>query len=222
VNDKTIAESIDDKRLDEKMECGWMKRCVPVSIRNSKFYHMASNVRPEWISAVSGILLCVIVLFGVLAKSETVVVYSSGDPRPITNLPVPQSGESSSDSSNDLISLLLGMTFILGFVAIDYFFYRKAMKEKDAVTNDSSLGTVKSKLEMLKEKAFWFDLPLHLGLLGTVLGFLLISIVESLAQVGRIVSYFSTIMGIVTSVIIHARVSLYRAKILREEEVRDE
>jgi hypothetical protein len=217
VDDKIIAESIDDKRVDEKMECGWMKRCVPVSIRNSKFYHMASNVRPEWITALCGVLLCIFVAAGSLSRTEVVHVQADNTPRKSEAIPPNQT----SGSSAGVLAWIVGAFFVSAFLGANYYLYQKAMKEKGVVEKDSAL-TIESKLAMLKEKSFWFDLPLYLGLLGTVMGFLIISFLESLAQVGRVVSYCSTIIGIFVSVGIHAKIASFRAKLLRERGAKDE
>lgn len=176
------------------------------------------TLRPEWITASCGVLLCVLVAVGSIGRTE-VVVGTTGSPvvqaetPPIKNVPY---------SSTGALAWIVGAFFVSAFIGANYCLYRKAMKEKDAVAKDGAFGAVQSKLALLKEKGFWFDLPLYLGLLGTVIGFLIISWAESLAQVGRVVSYFSTITGILTSVIIHAKVSLYRAKALREGEAKDE
>ena len=176
------------------------------------------TLRPEWITASCGVLLCVLVAAGSIGRTE-VVVGTTGSPvvqaetPPIKNVP---------NSSTGALAWIVGAFFVSAFIGANYCLYRKAMKEKDAVAKDGAFGAVQSKLALLKEKGFWFDLPLYLGLLGTVIGFLIISWAESLAQVGRVVSYFSTITGILTSVIIHAKVSLYRAKALREGEAKDE
>jgi hypothetical protein len=172
---------------------------------------------PEWITASCGVLLCVLVAVGSIGRTE-VVVGTTGSPvvqaetPPIKNV---------SNSSTGALAWIVGAFFVSAFLGANYYLYQKAMKEKGVVEKDSAL-TIESKLAMLKEKSFWFDLPLYLGLLGTVMGFLIISFLESLAQVGRVVSYCSTIIGIFVSVGIHAKIASFRAKLLRERGAKDE
>lgn len=201
----------------------FIKRKLPMNVQNNKVYRWLSAVRPEWVTATCAVLLCAMVSIGTLTSENAVVVFS-GDNVPekvvaATEAPPPAVP---SNSGGGIFSWIVGMVFISGFVVINYYLYKRAIREKDLVANDRTFETVQSRLEMLKEKSFWFDLPLYLGLLGTVMGFLIISFLESLAQVGRVVSYCSTIIGIFVSVGIHAKIASFRAKLLRERGAKDE
>ena len=65
----------------------------------------------------------------------------------------------------------------------------------DPICKDSSLSN-QVKLRKIENEDVWFDVPLYLGLLGTVLGFLFIAWE---VPVGRDVAYVSTVEGIIAS-----------------------
>ena len=107
---------------------------------------------------------------------------------------------------------------LLAFAIFDAWLWKKAVQKKNEVLNDRSLTTVEEKLQILKEKSFWFELPLYVGLFGTVFGFLVISFFESLAEVGRVVSYSSTLAGILTTVLINKSVADSRIELLKSKQ----
>ena len=215
-----VKQSTTNDEVDEKMvQYTAAEKIATSQIDNIGVMKRLKTLRPEWVTALCGVLLCILVAAGNLCGTKVVNVRADGNVAEKSET-VPASP--SSGSSTGALAWIVGAFFVSAFIGANYCLYRKAMKEKDAVAKDGAFGAVQSKLALLKEKGFWFDLPLYLGLLGTVIGFLIISWAESLAQVGRVVSYFSTITGILTSVIIHAKVSLYRAKALREGEAKDE
>ena len=95
------------------------------------------------------------------------------------------------------------------------------MSACQSVKDDPNLKTPEARLQMLSNKSFYFDFPLYIGLLGTIIGFLLISIFPTGINGGRTVSYSSTVIGILITTFIQKRVSEYRATLVRQNNERN-
>lgn len=167
-----------------------------------------------WVTACGVMLLFVVCTAGFFSRSPVTVVQHPPAPQTQTADPVngvaplgSMDGAKKSSGGGVWAVSILG---VLVFVLLDVALYRKARRQIKMVEDSVRMSTPEEKLELLGEQGFWFDLPLYAGLFGTVVGFLIITFNEAWAQGGRVVSYFSTITGIMTTALINWRVSKCR------------
>lgn len=167
-----------------------------------------------WVTACGVMLLFVVCVAGFFSRSPVTVIQHPLAPQTQTANPMngvaslgSMDGAKKSSGGGVLTVAIFG---ILVFVLLDVALYRKARRQIRVVEDSVRMNTPEEKLGLLEEQGFWFDLPLYAGLLGTVVGFLIISFNEAWAQGGRVVSYFSTIAGIMTTALINWRVSKCR------------
>lgn len=100
---------------------------------------------------------------------------------------------------------LFGMIVVLQvFAALVAFNVFRNIKGSD--------GSTKLKLKQLQNADIFLDLPLYIGLLGTVVSFIIITFSPNM---GRLIAYSSTIIGIIVSVILRTILLYpYRQKLL--------
>lgn len=110
------------------------------------------------------------------------------------NKPIPKSNES-------WLGLSIA-TIIFGILDLSFIIYAK--KKLNSICTNQNLST-RVKLKFIENEEVLFDLPLYLGLGGTVIGFLMIANGFSCS---RDVAYVSTVLGIISSALM--RVCLLR------------
>lgn len=177
--------------------------------------HLFKRLRPEWVTAISCLAICVLVASLLLVNVSNVV---STDERgvPCAMVAAADGSVSREFPWGQLVFSLLSLSV---FVALEYWCYRKAVGVCESTQQNWVVSRAQDKLAMLKERSYWFDLPLYFGLGGTVLGFLIISIpgLEWLSNAGRIVAYLSTLLGIGVTWWIQKRViSPYKTRLMEQ------
>lgn len=93
-----------------------------------------------------------------------------------------------------------------GMVSFQVFTFGLAMMISRGIMNSATKAT--NKLKKFDNAAIFFDLPLYSGLFGTVASFMVISFSR---ESSLLIAYSTTLIGIVSSVILHIAV-LYPAK----------
>ena len=118
-----------------------------------------------------------------------------------------------------ILGKLPACLFIFSFIIANWWCLRRAERSIKNICNDACVPSWK-KLKKMKNEDVWFDLPLYLGLAGTVLGFVLISCGVAWS---RNVAYLSTLMGILVSAWIRLKILRpARSKIIDSLESEDE
>lgn len=202
--------------VPQGVEPGFVQDVEAVSAERGRLPRFVRATTPYtgWVTACGVMMLFVVCTAGLFSRTPVTVVQNPSAPQ--TQAANPVGGvvpHGSADAAKkpgggDVLAVSLLGAFV--FVLLDVALYRKARRQIRAVEDSAHMSTPKEKLALLEEQGFWFDLPLYAGLLGTVLGFLIISFNESWAQGGRVVSYFSTIAGIMTTALINWRVAKFR------------
>lgn len=169
------------------------------------------------------------VLFGatlIIVCFCILVILKTGDAQrtdqkmvPIENrLPTKTNGGMPQAEQKSLIEMVaIVLPWIVVFGLIDYVIYAKAKRRIDSVYENTQVSN-QVKLKQIENEDVVFDLPLYVGLLGTVLGFLLVACGWSFAS--RIAAYISTIIGIVVSALM--RVLMLRPTRAKLLETKDE
>lgn len=99
------------------------------------------------------------------------------------------------DAENHLSILNSWLMWLFVFGAIDILIWNVASKHIRSICNDFQMSQSEKLLE-IENQDILFDLPLYVGLFGTVLGFILISHEYSSS---RDAAYISTVVGIIVS-----------------------
>ncbi len=178
------------------------------------------KLKPEWITAGSVVVLCLLLPITTL-REVSVVVPEAGGATPVEQT-ISQKSESYSAplKKNEEIGLILfNILAITAFLLFEYWCFRKAKGVCADIRENKLVTKAQDKLKMLNESSYWLDLPLYGGLGGTVLGFLIISIpkLEFLMVGGRIVAYMSTLLGIGATWWIQKKVvSPYKTKLMEQ------
>jgi len=145
------------------------------------------------VSKITGQLF--LVIFAIFAISFIFNTILGGDAAPATTTG-PSQGQMSAATMQPQENVLTGMS-ILSLVIIvfmQFTVYAKAISELKKIKELT--GTAKLKLQQLKHADIFFDLPIYLGLLGTVSSFVIMLFDPGAS---RIVAYTSTIIGIIFS-----------------------
>ena len=179
------------------------------------FRGWSEKLRPEWVTAISSLAICVFVAGSLLFNSSSATATKGND---VARTMVAAGADSAARGFpwGQFVFSLLALSV---FVALEYWCYRKAVGVCESTQQNGVVSRAQDKLAMLKERSYWFDLPLYFGLGGTVLGFLIISIpgLDWLSNAGRIVAYMSTLLGIGVTWWIQKRViSPYKTRLMEQ------
>lgn len=149
------------------------------------------------ISGVFGIVLLVLVTYVVLDYSA---IPSEGSEPLVASVPGGSGGEVSGDGIPEPANRMLSVVFI-GLVIVVQLAVLLAARTKIASVA-AEKGSIANRIKLLENQDTWLDLPLFVGLAGTICAFVLISIDAGL---GRIFAYLSTVLGIIVSVVLRMR-----------------
>ncbi len=160
----------------------------------------------DWIGTIIGIVLLFLILgIAYIVLQEPSVNRGVVNPPPTTSQNVVDYQPHVTQAPT---SSFLGIALcVLVFGVIDLAIFWWARRVVNQVCNDNKLSA-QIKLKRIESEGVLFDLPLYLGLLGTVFGFLGISMGWSF--VSRDVAYVSTVVGILASALM--RVCFLRPK----------
>lgn len=182
------------------------------------------RLRPEWITACSAVVLCLLIAGSTLSESSSSAQYV--DVAKGTEIPTQQvvavsgvAGLAAKNLSFPRGQFGFGVLAFIAFASFEWWCFKKARDVCNNTRENAVVASARSKLNMLNERSYWFDLPLYGGLGGTVLGFLIISIpgLKFLEDGGRIVAYMSTLMGIGATWWIQKRViSPYKTELMEQ------
>lgn len=110
------------------------------------------------------------------------------------------------------------MVVVLVFGVLDFGVFLWAKSSIDGICNNRKLSH-QVKLEKIKNEEVLLDIPLYLGLGGTVLGFLMIA---KGIPVSRELAYVSTVLGIIATAIMRVWLLRLRRSKLLEDLIKDQ
>ena len=171
------------------------------------------NTFVYWSAALLIASFCVLVIFktGNTQRQDQKLVPVENRMPGKTDGRMPQAEQK---SSIEILAVVLGWVGVFGL--IDYCIIVWAKRRIDSVYENTKVDN-QVKLKQLENEDVLFDLPLYVGLLGTVLGFLLVAWGWSFAS--RIAAYISTIIGIVVSAMMRVfMLRSIRAKLLETKD----
>lgn len=185
------------------LPAAWLRRLFGVTSVNGT--GKARKV-PEFanrLAAVSGIVLIVMAVYVVM---DSQAVTGSGDVTVLASGGGVQSSDGNSGGTADpasptsmMLSILFIGIIVVAQVMIGFEARRRIVKASSEAESSAH------RLRLLESQDTWLDLPLFVGLAGTILAFIFISLD---AGISRMLAYSSTIVGILVAVII--RLAVYQ------------
>ena len=137
-----------------------------------------------------------VLVWVVLSLALVIPIFRSSQPTPQPQSDTVQQPQSAPKETKIPQSWgVSGGLCILFFINVNFLFCLWAHKSVNSICDDETLSN-EMKLKKLKADDVLFDLPLYGGLLGTVVGFILLS---SGYSYSRDVAYYSTVFGILVS-----------------------
>lgn len=181
----------------------WLRRLSRITSVKGSGKARKMPVFANQLAVVLGIVLIVMAVYVVM---DSQAVADSGKATIMTSAGGIQSSGGSSGETADLApptSVMLSILFI-GFIVVGQ--VTIGFEARRRILKASSEGQSSAhRLRLLESQDTWLDLPLFVGLAGTILAFIFISLD---AGISRMLAYSSTIGGILVAVII--RLAVYQ------------
>ncbi len=149
------------------------------------------------ISGVVGVVLLVMVTYVVFDLST---VPAEGAGPYIASMPGSSGGSLGGSELPEPSNLMLSVLFIGLVILLQFAVWFAARSRILRVSEEEESNA--NRMKLLDNQDTWLDLPLFVGLAGTILAFILISID---AGMSRMLAYLSTVLGILASVLLRLR-----------------